>query len=50
MHECDLVEDVAIAYGYNNLKLEVPKTFYGASEQPVRKIDQTEYDPFSPAA
>jgi phenylalanyl-tRNA synthetase beta chain len=38
MHECDLVEDVAIAYGYNNLKLEVPKTFYGASEQPVNHL------------
>jgi phenylalanyl-tRNA synthetase beta chain len=38
MHECDLVEDVAIAYGYNNLKLEVPNTFYGASEQPVNHL------------
>merc|ERR1719335_602825 len=24
MHECDLVEDLAIAYGYNNLKADVP--------------------------
>jgi len=38
IHECDLVEDLAIAYGYNNLKLEVPKTFYGASEQPVNHL------------
>merc|ERR1712232_1354686 len=22
MHECDLVEDIAISYGYNNFKLE----------------------------
>lgn len=38
MHECDLVEDLAIAYGYNNLHLEVPKTFAGASEQPVNHL------------
>eukprot|EP00927_Polykrikos_kofoidii_P045593 TRINITY_DN3962_c0_g2_i1.p1 TRINITY_DN3962_c0_g2~~TRINITY_DN3962_c0_g2_i1.p1 ORF type:complete len:633 (+),score=136.39 TRINITY_DN3962_c0_g2_i1:281-1900(+) len=38
MHECDLVEDLAIAYGYNNLKLEVPMTFAGASEQPVNHL------------
>jgi phenylalanyl-tRNA synthetase beta chain len=38
MHECDLVEDVAIAYGYNNLALEVPKTNAGASEQPVNHL------------
>jgi len=38
MHECDLVEDLAIAYGYNNLKLEVPKTFAGAGEQPVNHL------------
>jgi phenylalanyl-tRNA synthetase beta chain len=38
MHECDLVEDLAIAYGYNNLHLEVPKTFSGASEQPVNHL------------
>mmetsp|Transcript_43993 Transcript_43993/g.113713 ORF Transcript_43993/g.113713 Transcript_43993/m.113713 type:complete len:630 (-) Transcript_43993:171-2060(-) len=38
MHECDLVEDVAIAHGYNNLNLEVPMTFAGASEQPVNHL------------
>jgi len=38
MQECDLVEDVAIAYGYNNLKLEVPMTFAGAAEQPVNHL------------
>mmetsp|Transcript_37287 Transcript_37287/g.98269 ORF Transcript_37287/g.98269 Transcript_37287/m.98269 type:complete len:629 (-) Transcript_37287:126-2012(-) len=38
MHECDLVEDIAIAYGYNNLKLEVPMTFAGAAEQPVNRL------------
>merc|ERR1719401_1704920 len=38
MHECDLVEDIAIAYGYNNLHLEVPMTFAGASEQPLNHL------------
>merc|ERR1712160_84289 len=38
MHECDLVEDIAIAYGYNNLHLEVPMTFAGAAEQPVNRL------------
>jgi len=38
MHECDLVEDIAIAHGYNNLKLEVPMTFAGAAEQPVNRL------------
>jgi len=38
MHECDLVEDLAIAYGYNNLHLEVPMTFAGAGEQPVNHL------------
>uniref|UniRef100_A0A7S1S4A0 phenylalanine--tRNA ligase n=1 Tax=Alexandrium catenella TaxID=2925 RepID=A0A7S1S4A0_ALECA len=38
MHECDLVEDIAIAFGYNNLHLEVPMTFAGAAEQPVNHL------------
>jgi len=38
MHECDLVEDIAISYGYNNLHLEVPMTFAGAAEQPVNRL------------
>jgi len=38
MHDCDLVEDIAIAYGYNNLKMEVPMTFAGAAEQPIVRL------------
>jgi len=38
MHECDLIEDIAIAYGYNNLHLEVPMTFAGAAEQPINRL------------
>jgi len=26
LHECDVMEDVAIAYGYDNLPIEAPKT------------------------
>ena len=26
IHECDIVEDVAIAYGYNNIRKVVPDT------------------------
>ena len=26
LHNCDIVEDVAIAYGYNNLTKTIPKT------------------------
>lgn len=38
MHECDLLEDLAIAYGYNNLKTEVPATFSGASGQKINHL------------
>ncbi len=26
IHPCDIVEDVAIAYGFNNIKMTFPKT------------------------
>ena len=26
IHACDIIEDVAIAFGYNNIKKTVPKT------------------------
>lgn len=38
MHECDLIEDLAIAYGYNNLCQEIPETHANASEQPVKHL------------
>ena len=37
-HQCDLVEDLAIAYGYNNLKADVPQTLCLASEQPLNHL------------
>ena len=26
LHACDIIEDVAIAYGFNNIKMTFPKT------------------------
>ncbi|MHA1711524.1 MAG: phenylalanine--tRNA ligase subunit beta [Candidatus Freyarchaeota archaeon] len=38
MHEVDLVEEVAIGYGYFNLEPTVPRTVTVASQNPVQKI------------
>jgi len=38
MHECDLIEDLAIAYGYNNLVQEIPETIGTAGEQPIQHL------------
>lgn len=38
MHECDLIEDLAIAYGYGNLKHELPTMCTEIREQPVNKL------------
>eukprot|EP00933_Yihiella_yeosuensis_P030614 TRINITY_DN24237_c0_g1_i1.p1 TRINITY_DN24237_c0_g1~~TRINITY_DN24237_c0_g1_i1.p1 ORF type:complete len:629 (-),score=136.45 TRINITY_DN24237_c0_g1_i1:88-1974(-) len=38
MHECDLIEDLAIAYGYNNLQTSVPGCAATAAEQPVNHL------------
>merc|ERR1712137_800476 len=38
MHECDIAEDLAIAYGYNNLKICVPQMMTEIREQPVSRI------------
>jgi phenylalanyl-tRNA synthetase beta chain len=38
MHECDLIEDLAISYGYNSLPTAVPQTYGGASEQPLNHL------------
>lgn len=38
MHECDLVEDLAIAYGYNNLDAVIPQTKGNAGEQPNKHL------------
>lgn len=38
MHECDLIEDLAISYGYNNLETQVPKTIAVSAEQPINHL------------
>ena len=38
MHECDIMEDAAIAYGFNNLPKSFPATNTVAQALPVSKI------------
>jgi phenylalanyl-tRNA synthetase beta chain len=38
LHECDLVEDVAISYGFNNLKKTFPSTNTIAKPYPINKL------------
>jgi phenylalanyl-tRNA synthetase beta chain len=38
MHDWDLFEDVAIAYGYENFSVELPHTFSIGTEHPVNAI------------
>lgn len=32
IHACDIVEDAAIAYGYNNIQMVIPKTYTIANQ------------------
>lgn len=38
IHACDVMEDVAIAYGFNNLKFEIPSTITKGFVQPINKL------------
>lgn len=38
LHACDIMEDVAIAYGYNNLNIVPPSTLCVGSRQPLNKF------------
>lgn len=38
LHECDIMEDVAIAYGFNNLKKTFPATNTVAAPLPINKL------------
>lgn len=38
LHECDIMEDAAIAYGFNNLKKTFPATNTVAQQLPVSKL------------
>jgi len=35
LHPCDIAEDVAIAYGYNNIERTIPNVVTVGSQQPV---------------
>ncbi|XP_033763908.1 LOW QUALITY PROTEIN: phenylalanine--tRNA ligase beta subunit-like [Pecten maximus] len=38
IHACDVVEDVAISYGYNNIKKTIPNTNTVAHQLPINKL------------
>jgi len=38
LHPCDIMEDVAIAYGYNNIVKTMPKSMTIATQQPMNKL------------
>ncbi|CAD7941105.1 unnamed protein product [Amoebophrya sp. A120] len=38
MHECDVIEDLAIAYGYNNLRAVVPEVVADIKDQKVGRL------------
>jgi len=38
LHPCDIAEDIAIAYGYNNIKKTIPKLGTAGKQLPVNKL------------
>jgi phenylalanyl-tRNA synthetase beta chain len=38
LHACDIMEDCAIAYGYNRLRKRIPHTLTSGSQQPLNKL------------
>ncbi|VDO02839.1 unnamed protein product, partial [Rodentolepis nana] len=38
LHACDIAEDLAIAYGYNNIEEKLPTTFTMAEEEPLNRL------------
>jgi phenylalanyl-tRNA synthetase beta chain len=38
LHPCDVAEDVAIAYGYNNVSKSLPKSGTISAMQPVNQV------------
>lgn len=38
LHACDIAEDVAIAYGYNNIAKKSPATVCNGYQQPINKL------------
>uniref|UniRef100_A0A8D1LCT6 Phenylalanine--tRNA ligase beta subunit n=1 Tax=Sus scrofa TaxID=9823 RepID=A0A8D1LCT6_PIG len=40
IHACDIIEDAAIAYGYNNIQMTLPKTYTIANQFPLNKFTE----------
>ncbi|NXH22457.1 SYFB ligase, partial [Bucco capensis] len=40
LHACDIVEDAAIAYGYNNIQMTIPQTYTIANQLPLNKLTE----------
>nr|XP_033815551.1 phenylalanine--tRNA ligase beta subunit [Geotrypetes seraphini] len=40
IHACDIVEDAAIAYGYNNIQMTIPKTYTIANQILLNKLTE----------
>jgi phenylalanyl-tRNA synthetase beta chain len=40
LHACDVAEDVAIAYGYNNVPVKVPATYTPGRELPLNQLTE----------
>uniref|UniRef100_A0A6I8NHR0 Phenylalanine--tRNA ligase beta subunit n=2 Tax=Ornithorhynchus anatinus TaxID=9258 RepID=A0A6I8NHR0_ORNAN len=40
IHACDIVEDAAIAYGYNNIQMTIPKAYTIANQFPLNKLTE----------
>lgn len=38
LHPCDVMEDVAIAFGYNNISERIPQTVCNGKEQPLNQL------------
>ena len=45
LHSCDIAEDIAISYGYNNIIKKNPSTVCNGYQQPVNKLtDLTRFE------
>jgi len=45
LHACDIIEDIGIAFGYNNIPRELPPTNTIGKQQPLNKFsDLTRFE------
>jgi len=49
LHACDIAEDVAIGFGYNNITTSMPKSATIGREQPINKLSDQMRESFSQA-